>query len=137
LNLDKETTFGSSNSYKDSLLKQEVDKWYKELPFKASLEREVEGSMVAAAPLSFEEYNKYLRLIGNSNYVYNYFWLSSGWKGSDQCCVVSSGVAYNYSSNSVSYIAPALYVPKKVFVKAELDSYSTQELLEEIGRRVK
>lgn len=157
LDLGIESKFSEdSTDYRSSLLKLKVDNWFKSTKIKA-IPRILDlttmdgytgyGSIeVDAAPLTFDEWRKYARVI--KPHIKNWFWLVTSWGDpSDDygdpysvCYVFNNGTAdYNaYNAyNSGIGVAPAFVLDKNNIDVNGIERFSTEELLAEIARRMK
>lgn len=95
-----------------------------------------------AAPLTMDEARKYADIIPNCD---DACWLATGWGGPEHYGATSAlGVStngyWNYSGCSSSYgIRPALVISSLLLASKEepdLSEASTEELLEELRRRI-
>lgn len=96
------------------------------------------------APLTFDEYRKYNHIM--KPHIKNWFWLCTPWGDPDEdnwassgvCGVGSDGSAGNYNYyNAIRGLAPAFILSKKFLVEdTKFSTYTTEELLQEIARRV-
>lgn len=95
------------------------------------------------APLTFDEYRKYNHIM--KPHIKNWFWTCTSWGDPDEdnwasTCVC--GVDYDGSANRYGYgisggLAPAFILNKGFLVEdTKLLAYTTEELLQEIARRV-
>lgn len=151
-----ETQFSDENSnYEDSILRKATDDWFEELNVPAVCRyldlTTMDGSKcynfisnIKAAPLTFDEWRKYAKII--IPHIKNGFWLATAWAdpkwknwGSDFVCVVNRGGSANYNIYGYSGfgLAPAFILSKRFLVEdTKLSVYTTEELLQEIARRV-
>lgn len=156
LGLDIETKFDeNSNNYAESLIKRKTERWFAETGLKA-VKRTIDlqtmdgykgyGELeVKAAPLTFDEYRKYADII--IPHIEHWFWLATGWGRPDPeswasnfvCRVNGNGGAGGYTYTNSYYLAPAFILDKSCMGNYiyDLSSFSTEELLAEIAKRVK
>ena len=161
-----QSTFGDDNNYVESSLMGAVRVWWHDLCDRlyeksTSIEplgfkpRTIDlttldgykgfGSMeVAAAPLTLDEARKYAEVIPDPDET---CWLATGWGGpehfgsADALLVYSNGDWFsNYCSGSYG-VRPALIAPSSILGDegddtAKLSGYTTDELLEEVRRRM-
>lgn len=154
-----------SNNYDGSTLEDVVDEWFEELGVPAISHvldlTTMDGSKcygaieVEAAPLTFDEWRKYAEII--IPHIKGWFWLATGWAdpkwknwASTAVCVVNtdgSATTYGYDYTD-GRLAPAFILDKKFFENIQphygnrpdpqmLASFTTDELLAEVSRRVK
>ena len=157
-----QSTFGNTNNYAESELKEAVGAWLYRLTEKLEVEgynsdlikrRTIDlttldgykgfGSLeVAAAPLTLDEARKYAEVMPDPDEA---CWLATGWGGPEHCgsayalLVGSSGSWYNnYCSGSYG-IRPALVISSLLLAsedEPDLSDYTTDELLAEVRRRI-
>ena len=154
-----DSRFGDNNNYAESDLLKAVRDWLNELEGKGVdiyklRSRRLDlttldgykgyGTMeVHAAPLTIDEARKYAEVIPNCD---DLTWLVTGWGGpghlgeSSVLRVSSGGDWYNYGANGSYGIRPALVLPSSLLDSESdetgLEDVSTEDLLEEIRRRV-
>lgn len=157
-----QSTFGDTNNYAESKLKEAVDAWLYRLTEKLEVEgynsgliknRVIDlttldgykgfGSLeVAAAPLTLDEARKYAEFMPDPDEA---SWLATGWGGPEHfgstnaLYVNSSGSWFsNYCSSSYG-VRPALVISSFLLAsedEPDLSEYSTDELLAEVRRRI-
>lgn len=159
-----QSTFGDTNNYAESKLKEAVDAWLYRLTEKLEVEgccrnssliknRVIDlttldgykgfGSLeVAAAPLTLDEARKYAEVMPDPDEA---SWLATGWGGPEHfgstfaLLVVSlGGWGRNYCSSSYG-VRPALVISSLLLAsedEPDLSEYSTDELLAEVRRRI-
>lgn len=95
------------------------------------------------APLTFDEYRKYNCIM--KPYIKNWFWTCTPWGdpnednwASNSVCIVNGDGSANYYNYNISHgLAPAFILSKQFLVEdTKLSVYTTEELLQEIARRV-
>lgn len=96
------------------------------------------------APLTFDEYRKYSHIM--KPYIKNWFWTCTPWGdpnednwGSGGVCLVAGGGSADYDGcgGANRGLAPAFILSKQLLGEdTKLSAYTTEELLQEIARRV-
>ena len=151
-----DSRFGDSNNYASSTLRNAVENWLENLDIDTDLvvEREIDlttldgykgyGKLkVKAAPLTMDEARKYAELIPDPD---SWSWLATGWGapehyGSAFALFVGSVGSWDggYCSNSYGF-RPALMLSSalltSVEIKTDLSDVSTDDLMEELKRRI-
>lgn len=143
-----ETEFGGKGDYQISVLRKKMEKWIASKNFKAvprviNLTAAMDDTnhvnlVVDVAPLSFDEYCKYRKIIYPHNK--NWFWLLNKWDSNPTrvCFVISDGSANSNGYHSSSGLAPAFILDKdSIKKKTTLSDFTTEELLSEIAKRTK
>lgn len=155
------STFGDTNNYAESKLKEAVDAWLYRLTEKLEVEgynsgliknRVIDlttldgykgfGSLeVAAAPLTLDEARKYAEAMPDPDEA---SWLATGWGGPEHfgsagaLGVASSGGWGGGGCSDVCGVRPALVISSFLLAsedEPDLSEYSTDELLAEVRRR--
>ena len=157
-----QSTFGDTNNYAESKLKEAVDGWLYRLTEKLEEDgyspdlikhRVIDlttldgykgfGSLkVAAAPLTLDEARKYAEVMPDPDEA---CWLATGWGGPEHygstlALLVNSNGYWDCYYCSYSYgIRPALVISSLLLPsedEPDLSEYSTDELLAEVRRRI-
>lgn len=157
-----QSTFGDTNNYAESKLKEAVDGWLYRLTEKLEVEgynsdlikrRFIHlttldgykgfGSLeLAAAPLTLDEARKYAEVMPDPDEA---CWLATGWGGPEHFGSAYAQVVYSngnwyYDNCSDSYgVRPALVISSLLLSsedESDLSEYSTDELLAEVRRRI-
>ena len=153
-----ESRFGDSNNYVESELRRRTTAWLDDLlahgadpdllRTRTIYLTTMDGHgkygelTVKAAPLTMDEARKYADIIPNCD---DACWLATGWGGPEHlgaayALIVLTNGSWNYGYCSDSYgIRPALVISSLLLTSKEepdLSEASTEELLEELRRRI-
>lgn len=151
-----DSRFGDNNNYASSTIRNAVENWLEDLDIDTDLvvEREIDlttldgykgyGKLkVKAAPLTMDEARKYAELIPDPD---SWSWLATGWgapehRGSQLALRVDSVGGWGGDYCSYSYgVRPALMLSStlltSVEIKTDLSDVSTDDLMEELKRRI-
>jgi hypothetical protein len=149
-NLDIVISFSSQfNDYKISRLREKCENWFKKSSFCAYSRlinlttmdgyTEYETLFVKAAPLTFEEYKQYSKII--KPYLKNrIYWTATGWNdpsvydiGENNVCGIRvNGTICEIPVNSMAYFLPALIIDSP---RRGIHSFTTEELIKELYER--
>lgn len=133
LNIKVKTRFDvKSTNYSHSMLERTINDWFKKLDVPAITRTldltTMDGSKcygtlnVKAAPLTFDEWQKYAEIITPN--IKDWFWLATAWgdpKWKKWCsytvCIVNSnGIAYHGYCNFSNKLAPAFILDKACLI---------------------
>lgn len=158
LNTGIETVFNAqkNTNYFNSILRSKMKEWARKTGLNNyAIPRDIDltamdGSKYygclkdeIVAPLTFDEYRKYNHIM--KPHIKNWFWLATPWGDPNEdnwASDIVCRVGYDGSANSgccygSGGLAPAFILNKKFLVEdTKLSAYTTEELLQEIARRV-
>lgn len=155
LNTGIKTVFNEKKdaNYYNSTLRTEMKKWARDIGLgNYAIPRDIDLTAMdgnkcygclkneLVTPLTFDEYRKYNHII--KPHIKNHFWTCTQWGDSDWasyaiCIINYDGSISTDFSNGNYGCAPAFILSKQFLVEdTKLSVYTTEELLQEIARRV-